>query len=367
MLTIESDRLAAAFSVLFDAFYAPEEGLFREAIGAVKQGDRPFAYNWSFGALLAAFAAFLESGAADGHPRLSVWTSALAAANDRYLTFFAGRLGYDSYLGQSQPDRYYDDNAWIGLASLRIHERTRDAIWMQRAVTACEFVRSGWDRATDGVFWRETPRQSLHVCSAGPGALLAAELYRHTGEGALLGAARQWFAWTLGLRDLDGVFQDNVNPETGVVGPRKYTYNQGTPLHAALVLHKITGESDYHVEAGKILRATDYFVTGRDPFRAGLAEGELPRTVWFNAVLLRALTAAVRGGLRVGPQILAAFDRELTFAWETFQETRPLAAHAAQDDAPGRMSLLDAAGTMEQAALWLTAQPALQQMDRLHD
>ncbi len=386
------DRLVSAFSVLFESFYIKEHGLFREAIGNPKPGDPPFAYNWSFGALLTAFAALLESGAVTDHPMRESWENTLASANDRYLTLTRGLFGYDSYIDQKNPVRYYDDNAWIGLASLRLFEQTGRAAWIQRAVIAYQFVRDGWDHASDGVFWRESPRRSLHVCSAGPGALLAGQLYSHTREEEQLDCARRWFAWTLKLRNADGVFQDNLNPETGVIEPKTFTYNQGTPLHAALVLHEQTGDAAYRVEAERILRAANHFLQPED--RSEDAEGRsndaedrsedaedrsndaedrsedaedrsedggrtvdgvrgetprLPRTIWFNAVLLRAVAAAARRGLSADG-LIAAYDRELAAAWDAYSGVRPLVGAMALDSPPGRLPLLDAAGTMEMAA-----------------
>ena len=351
------DRLASAFSVLFESFYTKEHGLFREAIGNPKPGDPPFAYNWSFGALLTAFAALLESGAITDHPIRESWENTLASANDRYLTFTRGLFGYDSYIDQKNPVRYYDDNAWIGLASLRLFEQTGRAAWIQRAVIAYQFVRDGWDRASDGVFWRESPRRSLHVCSTGPGALLAGQLYSHTRDEEQLDCARRWFAWTLKLRNADGVFQDNLNPETGVVEPKTFTYNQGTPLHAALVLHEQTGDDAYRIEAERILQAANHFLQpeGQSEDDGGTVDGargetpRLPQTIWFNAVLLRAVAAATHRGLSADG-LIAAYDRELAAAWSAYKGDQPLVGTTARDSLPGRLSLLDAAGTMEMAA-----------------
>lgn len=351
------NRLADAFSTLFESFYVKEHGLFREAIGTPKPGDPPFAYNWSFGALLASFAAVLESGSLDSHPGRALWERTLASANDRYLTFSRGLLGYDSYIDQKSPDRYYDDNAWIGLASLRLFEQTGQAIWIERALTAYGFVETGWDRASDGIFWRESPRRSLHVCSAGPGALLAGQLYSHTRDEAQLDRARRWFAWTLKLRNANGLFQDNLNPETGAIEPPTFTYNQGTPLHAALVLHEQTGDDAYRAEAERILQSARHFLQADDRTedsartRGGghVTTPRLPRTIWFNAVLLRAVTAATQRGLSAD-DLIAAYDRDLSAAWSEHHGDRPLVGTMARDILPGRLSLLDAAGTMEMAA-----------------
>ena len=350
MYATDQNRLTEAFALFFDSFYVPEKKLFREAIGKRKKGDPEFAYNWSFGALLASFAALLESGAVTDHPLREFWETTLLYSNDRYLTFHQGLLGYDSYIDQEKPARYYDDNAWIGLASLRIFEQTGNSMWMQRAITAFEFVRDGWDSSSDGIFWRESPRVSLHVCSTGPGALLAGQLYGHTHVEDHLDCARRWFAWTLRLRDSDGVFQDNFNPQTGVIESKKFTYNQGTPLQTALVLYEATQNAMYRTEAQSILEAARYFVTPSSQTTDKASLPKLPPTIWFNAVLLRAVTVAKQMGMQTS-LLEEAYDHELAIAWDNKISNQPLVARTSPENVEGRISLLDAAGTMEIAAL----------------
>lgn len=348
MITIDN-RLMKAFEGLYDTFFIPGEGLFREAVGTTKREENPFSYNWSFGALLSAYAALLESGAADKSALREQWAEQLKEANDRYLTFASGMMGYDSYVDQEKPDRYYDDNAWIGLASLRIYECTWDPRWMQSAMTAYGFVRSGADEKTGGVWWRENPKESQHVCSTGPAGLLAAHVYRYTDQDEALAFADRCLRWTLTLRDPNGVFQDHVNLKTGKVAPQKYTYNQGTPLHAAAELHHLTGEAFYRDAARNILRAVDYIVSGDDVIEREAA-GQLPRTPWFNAVLLRGLNAAEEFIGETSP-LYVVYGQELEAAWDRWDGERPLIVRQRADNPVGRVSLLDAGGTYEMAAL----------------
>src|SRR5579884_1933933 len=55
-------------------------------------------------------------------------------------------------------DRYYDDNAWIGLALIQLERMRPDSGWLGRAGELYDFAASGWDEADGGVFWVEQGR-----------------------------------------------------------------------------------------------------------------------------------------------------------------------------------------------------------------
>ncbi len=100
--------------------------------------------------------------------------------------------GYSSDVAGSRlgGDRYYDDNAWVGLA-LVLLERVRPG-WsrLDRALATYEFALRGWDERGGGVFWVEQGRGSgrrnhdRNLVSTAPNA----QLGLHLGELGELGS-----------------------------------------------------------------------------------------------------------------------------------------------------------------------------------
>src|SRR5204863_5096332 len=66
--------------------------------------------------------------------------------------------------------RYFDDNAWLGLVSLRLAEVTGDGSDRERGGALAEFVRSGED-PDGGVRWVEG-ETTRNTCSTAPAAWL---------------------------------------------------------------------------------------------------------------------------------------------------------------------------------------------------
>ena len=81
--------------------------------------------------------------------------------------------GYRESVGRGK--RYYDDNAWIGLAFLQRHAFSGGQHSRHRAVSVDEVVQGGLDPTTGGILWAEDG-DTFNACSTGAGALLHAEL-----------------------------------------------------------------------------------------------------------------------------------------------------------------------------------------------
>lgn len=186
-------------------------------------------------------------------------------------------------------DRYFDDNAWIGLALCRQARLTGDGACVAKAVELAEFVAFGWstDRALShvgGVRWKEGAGPGgRNTCANGPAAALAAELFLR-GEGAgCLAFATRVYAWTRAvLGTPGGLYADRIAPG-GVVTPAVLSYNQGSMIGAGLLLHSATGEARYLEDAtGTALAALERY--GDGPALAREPPG-------FVAVFLRNLLA----------------------------------------------------------------------------
>ncbi len=116
-----------------------------------------------------------------------------------------GSAGFESVVTPplgSGGDRYYDDNAWLGLALVRHHELTGDPVLLRLAERVFPFVVSGWSTEASweipgGIRWKEpASNRSRNTCVNGPAAELAARLHEKTGDSAHLEWALRTYEWT---------------------------------------------------------------------------------------------------------------------------------------------------------------------------
>ena len=176
--------------------------------------------------------------------------------------------------------RYFDDNAWIGLCFAQLHLQTGDPRWLRRARKIFRFVREGQD-PDGGVRWVEG-RRPRHTCSAAPAAQLALRLHLADGARDTLEFASRTLGWldrTMRMRG--GLYGDNVDARERV-NTSLWTYNQGAPAGAHLLLHVATGDET------ALERAR---VTAASSLRRFRAERTWRHAPVFNAVWLRNLLA----------------------------------------------------------------------------
>jgi hypothetical protein len=129
--------------------------------------------------------------------------------------------------------RFFDDNAWLGLAMLRLGVVTADPGWRGRAEALAAFVAQG-EAPEGGVRWAEGSR-ARNTCSTASAAwLLLAVDAPHAGT-----TADRWMAWLdTTLRRSDGLYGDGI--EDGIVEQRVWTYNQGASLATLALLGRET-------------------------------------------------------------------------------------------------------------------------------
>jgi hypothetical protein len=146
-------------------------------------------------------------------------------------------------------DRFYDDNAWLGLALVRHHELTGNPALLQLARRVFAFVVSGWStdttwHAPGGIRWKEPlSNRSRNTCVNGPAAELAARLHRTTGEESYLEWASRIYDWTRrALVNPGGLYVDQIAPD-GAVNPTIWSYNQGSMIGAGVLISQQTGDS----------------------------------------------------------------------------------------------------------------------------
>lgn len=201
-------------------------------------------------------------------------------------------------------DRYYDDNAWVGLALVQLERMRPGRGCLDRALALLDFAVSGWDRSSTaphpgGVFWIEQGRgtgrrnHDRNTVSTAPNAQLALHL-------VALGAVPappigsivpdRMYAWVNAALDASagdddagsGLFWDKLRGD-GTVDRATWSYNQGcmVGLNLQLTRRGVAG-IDHQGRAEAIARrALEHYSGG----------GYERQPAAFNAIFFRNLLA----------------------------------------------------------------------------
>ena len=157
-------------------------------------------------------------------------------------------------------DRYYDDNAWVGLALIELERMRRGAGRLDRAAELFALAAAGWDRRQDvpspeAVFWVEqgrgagTRNHDRNTVSNAPNAELGLHLAELTGTSldadGSIGAQDmyQWVNATLGADDpagdpATGLFFEQASAATTPIDRALWSYNQDRMIGANVLLQR---------------------------------------------------------------------------------------------------------------------------------
>lgn len=228
-------------------------------------------------------------------------------------------------------DRYYDDNAWVGLALVQLERMRPGAGRLDRAGDLFRFAVAGWDRRPDvpspgGVFWVEQGRgvgarnHDRNTVSNAPNAELGLHLAELTGApGSPRGSigAEKMYAWVNATLDASrdggalatGLFWDKLCGDD-TLDETVWSYNQGSMVGANVLLGRRAwgAQSDYVVRAEAIARkALRHFAGG----------GYECQPAAFNAIFFRNLLLlhAATGDASLRSEIVGAMRAYTDRAW----------------------------------------------------
>lgn len=161
--------------------------------------------------------------------------------------------------GRHYDEKFYDDNAWIGLNLIRAYRITKNPLLLEQAKAVFEFVRSGWAKGMEhypgGVYWQQqrggAPADRNTVSNA-PNAELGIRLYQLTGDVSYLVDAIRMYKWVENtLYDTKiGMFLDKIHAN-GNKDKTIWTYNQGTMIGASVLLARadVLNDPEYLAKA----------------------------------------------------------------------------------------------------------------------
>jgi hypothetical protein len=237
-------------------------------------------------------------------------------------------------------DRYYDDNAWVGLALVQLERMRPGTGRLDRAAEVFRFAAEGWDQRTDvpspgGVFWVEQGRglgaknHDRNVVSNAPNAELGLHLAELTGTAPASAApgaagAEEMYAWVNATLDAGG---DGEEPGSGLfwdklrgdntIDRATWSYNQGSMVGANVLLHRrsVSTGTEYLRRAEAIARKALHHYAGG---------GYESQPAAFNAIFFRNLLllheATADADLR--EDIIAAMRGYADRAWSERRDDR---------------------------------------------
>jgi len=143
--------------------------------------------------------------------------------------------------------RAIDDAAWWGIAWVQAYDLTGDARYLNEAVIIANYVNGFYDTSTcGGGVWWDRERTYKNAVTIGLYVRLAASLHnRLSGDTTWLNRAVtgwNWFAGS-GLINSAGLVNDGLTGGCANNGGTVYTYNQGLAIGAAVEVYRATGNA----------------------------------------------------------------------------------------------------------------------------
>ena len=185
-----------------------------------------------------------------------------------------------SYSGNVAPPAgasYYDDNEWVGIELMRVYKLRHEASVLERAEQIMAFVMAGWQAnpklaCVGGVPFSDAPSNTdRNTVTDGPGAELALQLYRNTGNAAYLQFAEMAYEWVRRCLMLPNqLYADHIR-QKGVIDPTLWSYNQGSMIGAGVLLYQVTHNGAFLYQARQTAKAALVYFTmerllGENPF-----------------------------------------------------------------------------------------------------
>lgn len=277
-----------------------------------------YAYLWPYSGSLSAYVALYES--TKNKQILDLIDNKVLVGLAEYFDK-RSPVGYASYVNSApQPDRFYDDNVWLGIDFTDLYLLKKDKKYLNKALEIWEFVASGKDEKLGrGIYWCEQRKESKNTCSNAPSVVYLAKLYLATNDKKYLIEAENLYNWTQSnlLDTKDSLYYDNINLK-GVVDKRKYAYNTGQMIQAGALLHQLTKKQKYLLDAQNSAKG------GFDYFFYDTKESDNTNKVlkqsnnWFIAVMMRGYMELYTVDKK--PIYIQAFQKNRDYAWEYMRE-----------------------------------------------
>ena len=161
-----------------------------------------------------------------------------------------------------RPDKYYDDNSWIGLNQIEAYHSTWNHVYLAQAERTFRFVMHGWSTdenqlSPGGLVWgQKSYRLERNLVTNAAAAQLAVHLYNYTGQRHYLKDALRLYNWIQGaLYDpYSNLYWEKIGQD-GSLAQALVSCDQGLMVGLDTLLHQATGEAHYLDQTGATAKA----------------------------------------------------------------------------------------------------------------
>src|SRR5262249_7122424 len=130
---------------------------------------------------------------------------------------------------------FYDDNEWVVLDLLELHQLTGDPSYLKQATDIFQFIRGGEDTTLGGGIWWQHKHDGKNTCSNAPAIVCALEMFKVTRDEQYLPFAKRIYSWTNDhMLDADGLYWDHISLD-GTIEKTKWSYNTALMIRANLL------------------------------------------------------------------------------------------------------------------------------------
>ena len=174
-------------------------------------------------------------------------------------------------------DRFFDDNAIIGIELVEAYELLKDPKYLERCAQIVKFYKAGIDNAMGRALWwcesniNQPGNDSSNkpACANGFATWFLMRYYEVCPEAEkaeVLALAKDLYQWLYdNLRDPGDNLYWNSKGADGSINTTKWTYNSGAMIAGGVRLYEATGDTRYLNEAKATAKSSyDYYVRSRN-------------------------------------------------------------------------------------------------------
>jgi predicted alpha-1,6-mannanase (GH76 family) len=168
---------------------------------------------------------------------------------------------YNRQAGHHFLNDYYDDEGWWAETWIRAYDLTGEARYLNEAKTIFQDMTNGWDGHCDGGLWWSKARTYKNAIPNELFLLVSIRLHQRTvgdgGTGSYFFWATNEWRWfkNSGLINSENLVNDGLTANCLNNNGTPWTYNQGVILGGLVDLYKVTGDTNYLVQAEAIADA----------------------------------------------------------------------------------------------------------------